>query len=69
VIPPKCQIQHVLSPKDLLRIYCKPPSQHHRLKGEAALGNITVMHNNTRHAKEENLKQNMTTDRETKNLM
>ena len=24
------------------------------------------MHNNTKHAKEENLKQNMTTDRETK---
>jgi hypothetical protein len=49
-----------------LRIYSKPPSPDHRLKSEAALGNITVMHNNTRHAKEENLKQNMTTDRETK---
>jgi hypothetical protein len=33
------------------------------LKSEAASGNTTVMHNNTRLAKEENLKQSMTTDR------
>jgi hypothetical protein len=39
---------------------------HHRLKSETALGNTTVIRNNTRHAKEEKLKQTITTDNRNK---